>query len=124
MSEAKWIGVDLDKTLAVYEQGDYKKYGPHYIGPPIPKMVARVKQWLAEGKDVRIFTARVANTEGTMRRQLELMGSATAIQVWCKTHIGVRLPITCQKDMDMEVLYDDRAVGLIPNTGERADGQP
>src|SRR5690349_18780615 len=49
-----WIGVDLDGTLAEYH--GWK--GVEHIGPPIPEMVARVKQWLAEGRDVRIFTAR------------------------------------------------------------------
>ena len=50
-----WIGVDLDGTLAEY--GGWK--GPDHIGPPVPKMLERVKSWIAEGRDVRIFTARV-----------------------------------------------------------------
>jgi hypothetical protein len=51
-----WIGVDLDGTLAQYG----KWAGIYYIGKPIPLMMARVKKWLAQGKDIRIFTARVA----------------------------------------------------------------
>lgn len=43
-----WIGVDLDGTLAEYHGWDDGR-----IGAPIPKMVQRVKQWLAEGKEVR-----------------------------------------------------------------------
>ncbi len=51
-----WYGVDLDGTLAHYDGW----MGPTEIGPPISKMVHRVRRWLAEGRDVRIFTARVA----------------------------------------------------------------
>ena len=50
-----WIGVDLDGTLAEYNGWQ----GPANIGAPIPAMVERVKAWLEEGRDVRIFTARV-----------------------------------------------------------------
>lgn len=32
-------------------------------GDPIPAMLERVKQWIAEGRDVRIFTARASNLE-------------------------------------------------------------
>jgi len=51
-----WIGVDLDGTLAYYDEWR----GLYHIGEPIPAMVDRVKRWLAEGRDVRIFTARVS----------------------------------------------------------------
>jgi hypothetical protein len=44
-----------------------------------------------------------------------------AIGDWCEEHIGVRLPITCTKDYGMVELWDDRAVQVIPNTGDRAD---
>lgn len=52
MALGGWIGVDLDGTLAEYTGW----HGPGHIGPPIPKMLDRVKNWLAEGVDVRIFT--------------------------------------------------------------------
>lgn len=51
-----WVGVDLDATLCYYD----KWRGPTHIGKPIPAMVSRVEQWLKDGKDVRIVTARVA----------------------------------------------------------------
>ena len=41
-----WIGVDLDGTLAHYE--GWK--GIEHIGAPVPAMLERVKNWLAEGK--------------------------------------------------------------------------
>jgi len=52
-----WIGVDFDCTLA-----EYHGWNGGELGPPIPAMVERVKAWLAEGREVRIFTARVAET--------------------------------------------------------------
>ena len=61
MNEPKgYIAVDLDGTLAFYDHWR----GVEHVGEPIPAMVQRVRQWLSEGKDVRIFTARVSVQEG------------------------------------------------------------
>lgn len=104
-----WIGVDLDGTLAIYDGW----VGEEHIGPPVPKMVQRVKDWLSKGVEIRIFTARVTETPGrdnsTIRR---------AIEDWCLLHIGQVLPITNIKDFAMIELWDDRAVRVIANTGE------
>jgi len=108
MAETKgnWVGVDLDGTLAMYQ--DFK--GPTIIGAPIPAMVEEVEWMLADGKDVRIFTARIANDpDGEARK---------AIQQWCKKNIGRVLPITNVKDHKMTVLYDDRATQVQRNTGK------
>ena len=115
-----WIGVDLDGTLAKYE--GYK--GPDYIGEPIPAMLCRVKQWLAEGKTVKIFTARVdggraaillGNDEGWKFADVE--GIKKPIREWCKRHIGVELEITNVKDYGMVELWDDLAIRVEKNTG-------
>lgn len=45
------------------------------------------------------------------------------IKAWCLEHLGQELEVTCSKDYGMILLYDDRAVQIIPNTGRRADGQ-
>jgi hypothetical protein len=116
-----WIGVDFDATLAVYS--GFK--GAGVLGEPIPLMVERVKNWLAEGKDVRIFTARVWHpditskvTENEYNRRLgEAREARKEIQKWCVMYLGQELPITCEKDYGMVALYDDRAVQVIPNTG-------
>jgi hypothetical protein len=50
-----WIGVDLDGTLAK----SVKSQAGEDIGVPVYRMVKQVKKWLAQGHDVRIFTARV-----------------------------------------------------------------
>ena len=56
---AGWIGVDLDGTLAHY--GGWVE--PERIGQPIAPMVARIKEWLGQGIEVRIFTARALDQE-------------------------------------------------------------
>lgn len=108
MSKEGWIGVDLDRTLAHYD----KWVSETHIGAPIPLMLARVKKWIDDGKDVRIFTARVSGE----RKDPE--GIKIAIQRWCLDHIGVVLKITCEKDRRMLELYDDRAVQVEANTGK------
>jgi hypothetical protein len=107
-----WIGVDLDGTLAVYNRGDLFHNENTYIGPPVEPMLARVKKWLADGLEVRIFTARVSEEHpGDLQKIRE------AIETWCLTHIGQVLKITNVKDYSMIELWDDRSVQVIPNTG-------
>lgn len=106
-----WIGFDFDKTIAVYS--GYK--GPNALGAPIPQMVNLIKKYLASGKTVKIMTARVSNANHDRE---EIEKTRKALEQWCLQHIGQKLEITCEKDYAMEALYDDRAVGVIPNTGE------
>ena len=107
MAEQGWIGVDLDGTLA-----HYTGYGDGTIGQPIPLMLARVRDWLVEGKKVKIFTARARSHEDIIR-----------IRVWCLNHLGEILEVTSTKDFLMIELWDDRCVQVIPNTGLRVDGK-
>lgn len=99
-----WIGVDLDGTLAHYD--GWK--GVDHVGEPIKPMVDEVRQWLLQGKDVRIFTARVAEGEKAV----------VPIQQWCLKVFNRVLPITNVKDFQMIVLFDDRAVTVEQNTGK------
>ena len=116
-----WIGVDLDGTLAVYGG----RVGPESIGAPIKPMVDRVKRWLVEGKDVRIFTARIWNGEVGDNPNEEPWKDVGAvrgyIENWCREHIGQALPITNVKDYGMIELWDDRAVQVEMNTGIPVD---
>ena len=113
----RWIGVDLDRTLA-----EYKGWvSPTHIGEPIPKMVSRVKSWLAEGKDVRIFTSRISGYNIDAPESNKEQNTAEvkeAIENWCLQHIGCILPITNVKDAEMIELWDDIARQIIPNTGD------
>jgi len=107
-----WIGVDLDGTLAESHgwEGIYK------IGAPVSAMVARVKEWLAAGTEVRIVTARV----GPGQSATAVFVSRMVIRHWCAKHLGKALPVTASKDFDMIELWDDRAIRVIANTGVRA----
>ncbi len=107
-----WRGVDLDGTLAFYD--GWKGIG--HIGEPIPKMLERVKGWLAKGELVAIVTARVALPG-------ERVQARVAIEAWCLKYLGQVIPVTHTKNFGMFELWDDRAVQIIPNTGERADGR-
>lgn len=104
-----WIGVDLDGTLAHYD--GWK--GADHIGEPVPAMANRVKAWLAQGRSVKIFTARVCDGLPETRR---------AIEDWSEKWLGQRLEVTNVKDYGMVELWDDRAVQVVMNTGRPVTG--
>ena len=112
--KTRWIAVDFDGTLATWDcpwPDDYRA-----TGEPIPLMVERVKRWIAEGEDVRIFTARMDGyhpKDGPVPVHLV----RKVIEDWCLKHIGVILPVTNRKDYWMKVLYDDRAFQVEKDTG-------
>ena len=99
----QWIGVDLDGTLAMAEPWQ----GFEHIGKPVPNMVKRLKVWVGMGYTVKIVTARAADPEVAI----------PPIKAWLKKHDLPDLEVTNAKDMDMIELWDDRAVQVIPNTG-------
>ena len=123
-----WIGVDFDGTLATY--GTW--VNAEHVGEAVPAMVERVKKWLANGQEVRIFTARVYpllivrpddDPRAAPRIEHPFGGNDSedavrAIQAWCRRILGQVLTITCVKDYGMVELYDDRAVQVRMNTGE------
>jgi hypothetical protein len=103
-----WIGVDLDGTLAQYDEWE----GPGHIGEVIEPMAVRVRAWMAAGRRVKIMTAR-ASTEMNI----------PPVQEWLIKHgfvweDGLPLEITNMKDYQMIQLWDDRAVEVIHNTGQ------
>lgn len=98
-----WIGVDLDGTLAEYNDW----IGIEHIGKAIPPMVERVKGWIGDGKKVKIFTARV--TEGNE--------AIVYIHEWLATQGLPQLEVTNIKDFYMLELWDDHCVSVRTNTG-------
>jgi hypothetical protein len=107
MANSNWIAVDLDGTLAEYHgfiAGDF-------IGEPIPTMLARVKQWLAEGHHVIIFTARMSHPNA------EAEGVEAAVKAWTLKHLGVELDVSCIKDYRVNEFWDDRSIAVESNTG-------
>lgn len=106
-----WIGIDLDGTLAKYDEWR----GVDHVGEPIAPVVAKVKQALEMGYEVKVFTARVSTAHG--RSLSEVMKARDAIAEWTKQHVGQVLTATCQKDFLCLEIWDDRAVGVGFNTG-------
>jgi len=102
-----WVGIDLDNTLAYYISGQEI----FHIGEPIPLMLERTLKWLAEGKALKIFTARVSSNNPN--REQERLG----IQKWCLQHLGQILEVTAEKDFDMITCWDDRCTQVIPDMG-------
>jgi hypothetical protein len=87
-----WIAVDFDGTLARYDGW----FGPDHLGEPIPAMVDRVKKWIAEGREVRVFTARVGACgliagPGNVDDENFASSQRHKIKAWCENHIGVPL---------------------------------
>lgn len=115
----KWYAIDLDGVLAVYNGNIDHPKALTFIGDPVPKMVDRIKTMLAEGKDVRIFTARIGERTLFFNPHVTAGEVIDAIQKWCKKHIGQKLIVTCIKDYGMIELWDDRCIQVIPNTGGR-----
>ena len=97
-----WIGVDLDGTLA--EATTWQ--GMEHIGPPVPLMMRRVRQWLDQGLPVKIMTARAGDPVGV-----------AATQAWLKAHGLPELEVTDKKDFGMIELWDDRAIQVVQNRG-------
>jgi hypothetical protein len=100
-----WIGVDLDGTLA-RDLGSTRRDGDE-IGSPIEPMLVRVQKWIAEGRTVKIFTARASSP-----RQV------TAIKEWLASCGLPDLEVTNVKDLHMIELWDDRCVQVTTNLGE------
>jgi hypothetical protein len=98
-----WIGVDLDGTLA----RDLGSKRGDEIGSPIEPMLARVQKWIAEGRTVKIFTARASSP-----RQV------AAIKEWLASCGLPELEVTNVKDHRMIELWDDRCVQVTTNLGE------
>lgn len=113
-----WIGVDLDGTLALTVNSTRE------IGAPIAPMMARVHDWLDQGLEVRIVTARVGASgvvmnDGTLDDECNAMRQRSLVEAWCVQHVGQSLKVTASKDVGMIELWDDRVVQVEKDKGER-----
>lgn len=97
-----WIAVDLDGTLAYY----HSWRGLDHIGKPVKAMLERVRRWLEEGYEVRIFTARASSPE-----------LIAPVEAWLKKQKLPALIVTNELDADCIELWDDRCVQLIEDSG-------
>lgn len=101
-SPGPWYGVDLDGTLAVWNNNSTLDR----IGAPVHAMVDMVRSMVDNGIRVKIFTARACDPDQIPK-----------IQAWMSRHGLPDLEITNVKDYYMERLYDDRAIRVERNTG-------
>ena len=99
---APWVGVDLDGTLAVWDDSSTLKR----IGKPVPGMVEFVNRMVNNGIRVKIFTARAGDP-----RQVAM------VEKWLRLNGLPHLEITNVKDYGMQTLYDDRCIQVERNTG-------
>ena len=116
----RWYAVDLDSTLAVSESHGMPSDGS--IGEPVAAVVERVKELLAQGQIVRIFTARVwpRHTDQELKytqRYLQALEQEFQIREWSRQLFGQTLEVTCIKDPGVLEIWDDKARQVEPNTG-------
>ncbi len=97
-----WFGVDLDGTLAVWNETSTL----NSIGAPIPAMIDMVRRMVDNDIRVKIFTARACDP-----------AQIPKIRAWMAQNGLPDLEITNVKDFYMERLYDDRAIRVERNTG-------
>ena len=88
-----YILIDMDSCLA---HGEGRDTDP--IGEPYSEIVDLVKQWIRDGQEVRIFTARATTQAGTDN-----------VATWLERHELPPLKITNVKDYDCALILDDRA---------------
>lgn len=109
----KYIAFDLDGTLARHEPRE----STDHVGEPIPSMVELARSYLLSGRHVRVITARVAPVYDDAAEQV------TLVKEWLAKHVTHDMPYEIQvqahKCGRMELLYDDRAIQVVRNTGER-----
>jgi len=90
-----YIAVDFDFTL---------KKDISFNNPPITKMLELVKYWMSLGIKVKIFTAKTT-------------AQIPQVKDWLNKYGIGSLEVTNLKIIGMRELWDDRAVTVIPNTG-------
>lgn len=108
----KWYGFDIDGTIA---DNSAHTFGMGKIGKPVKPMCDLMKKLHAEGRRVKIFTARLSDVGSDPSSQQAVKEH---IWKWCDENLGFRPEITDRKDYKMECLYDDRAKQVVRNTGE------
>ncbi|MFA5728483.1 MAG: hypothetical protein WC957_03575 [Candidatus Neomarinimicrobiota bacterium] len=97
-----WIGFDFDGTLSTFDGC----LGWDYIGKPIHSVIEIAKEYIKQGYEVRLVTARA-----------RVPGQKLLLRKWCKEHLGQVVKITSHKDAGMLLLFDDRCVHVETNTG-------
>lgn len=106
--------IDLDGSLAEY---DFDNPDHENVGKPIEESVKRVKEALAKGEEVWVFTARISASDDSFEQGVQAAQAFVTVAEWVKKHIGQDLPITNIKNRRWKEMLDDRGRELIPNLG-------
>ena len=106
----KWLAVDLDGTLAIYD--GWK--GEEHIGDIIEPVAEKIKERVAEGWKVAIFTARVSS-----RLSNEVSHATSVIWKWIDDNDMSQYisGITAVKGKHFIEFWDDRAIAVEKNQG-------
>lgn len=100
------VAVDLDGTLAYHDPD--KPFDPDHVGRPMRKRVAQVADWILDGIDVIIFTARAADPE-----------KIPPVLRWLKRNGLPHLQVTNEKTPNMGMFFDDRARPVPANKDQK-----
>jgi len=108
------IAIDLDGTLAYWDEHleDNNQYWK--IGEPIMPMINLAKEHIKNGDKVIVFTARISNDNLSY---MEMARLKKEIIDWCYYYIGEYLEVTNIKTRDINLFYDDKAIHVEKNTG-------
>lgn len=108
----KTIAVDFDGTLADDSRVKYPE-----CGPPVWRMVERVRRWIAEGHEVVLFTARLA--EKDVHRERDQVKRLTEWLDLYGIHNtdGTVIAMTAWKLPKFDEFWDDKAVRVARNLG-------
>jgi hypothetical protein len=106
--------VDFDGTLV--EDTGWK--GFCNIGKPVLEMVRKVRNWLACGDEVTLFTARLSHSKefDPAADGLTLDAVKVMLEEWCVEHLGQKLRVTNEKP-GYAYIYDDWGQQIVRNTG-------
>lgn len=116
--ETTWYGFDFDGTMTQHLGPDWRTYPIGSHGDPHHSMLDRMRQYLQEGKSVKIVTAR-ADPNFPYREV-----AITAVRSFLAEHAPdlAHLEITSSKGVGMAELWDDVAKRVDPQTGEPCPG--
>lgn len=105
----QWVGFDFDGVLSMEKPG--VEVDLQDLGIPVKPMVDWAKTLICAGVKVKIFTARACEPHNENR-----------IRDWTEQHGLGRLDVTNAKDYGLIRYYDDRAIQVVPTTGQSVKG--
>ena len=113
----KHILVDFDGTLATSPP---RGHDPGFTGEPVWPIVLRVRRWLAQGRQIKIISARASQVSDTYPAE-DRESAIAAVRAWTLEHLGEELDVVNEKTHDTYCLLDNIAVSVEEDTGKTCD---